>query len=269
MKKTLLAAVLFAFTAGIAYAEIAARHGLDAAQYQQQFNQIVAQGFRPVHVDGYATPAGVRYAAIWLKSSSTRPWVARHGQTTAQFQAEFNDLTAKGFRLVDISATDGGNFAGIYEKGEGPEWYSFAGLNTAAFKTQFDQKTQAGFRATDIEGYVDGGQVEFAVIWVKNTDGRGWYLFNNMDAAAYQQKFNEMTAQGYRPVHVDGYGTPSGARFAAIFEKRPGAFVARHNMSAAAYQTEFNTQAAAGFTLTDVSGYTDGNEVKYAAIWEK
>ena len=269
MKKLLVSSALFIFTAGLAYAEIAARHGLDAAQYQQQFDQMGGQGFRLTHVDGYATPAGVRYAAIWLKTSSPRPWVARHGQTTAQFQAEFNSLTGQGYRLTDISATDGGIFAGLYQKGEGPEWYAFAGLNSAAFTTQFNEKTQAGFRATDIEGYVDGGQTEFAVIWIKNTDNRGWFLYRDMTAAAYQQKFDEMAGQGFRPVHVDGYGTPGGARFAAIFEKRPGAYVARHNMSPQAYQDAFNAQAANGFTLTDVSGYTDGSEVKYAAIWEK
>ena len=269
MRKALLATAVLFLTAGVAFAEIAARHGMDAAQYQQQFDQIVGQGFRPTHVDGYATPAGIRYAAIWLKSNSARPWVARNGQTTAQFQADFNKFTGQGFRLMDISATDGGIFSAIYEKGQGPEWYAFAGLNAAAFAKQFNEKTQAGFRALDVEGYVDGGQTQFAVIWIKNADGRGWFLYSDMDAAAYQQKFNEMAAQGFRPVHIDGYGTPAGARFAAIFEKRPGAAVARHNMNAQAYQDEVNKQAANGFTLTDVSGYTDGNEVKYAAIWEK
>ena len=267
--RRMAAVALFALTTGIAWAEFAARHGLDGTQYQQQFDQIVGQGFRPIHVDGYATPDGIRYAAIWLKSSSPRPWVARHGQTTAQFQAEFNQRTSQGFRLTDISATDGAIFAGIYQKGDGPEWYAFAGLDSAAFTNQFNEKTQAGFRPSDIEGYVEGGQVKFAVIWNKNTDGRGWYLYRDMTAASYQQKFNEMTSQGFRPVHVDGYGTPGGARFAAIFEHKPGQFVARHNMTPQGYQDEFNKQTAAGFTLTDVSGYTDGNDVKYAAIWEK
>jgi hypothetical protein len=269
LTKAAMAATM-ALTGAIgAHAEIAARHGLTGDDYQQQFNQIVAQGFRPTHVDGYATAQGMRYAAIWLKSASTRPWAARHGLSTAQFQQQFDQFTQQGFRLQDVSAADGGVFAGIWEKGGGPAWEARAGLDSAAFTQNFNEKTTQGFRARDIEGYQEGGGTRFAVIWMKNTDNRAWYLYRDMTAQSYQQKFNELTGQGFQPVHVDGYGTPNGARFAAIFEKLSGAFVARHNMTSQQYQQEYDNQAGQGFTLKDVSGYMDGNELRYAAVWQK
>lgn len=269
MKKLLLASAALALTVGLAHAETAARHNLDAAQYQQQFDQIVGQGFRPTHVDGYATVVGPRYAGIWVKSASNRPWAARHGINAQKFQQEFNALGQQGFRLTDVSVTDNGIFSGIWQKGDGPEWYSYAGLTSDAFSAQFDEKSKAGFRATDFEGYQEGGQMKYAVIWQKNTTNEGWYLWRDMTAQGFQTKFNEMTAQGFRPVHVDGYGTPNGARYAAIFTKKGGAWVVRHNMTSAQYQDEYNKQSAAGFELKDVAGFTDAGTVKFAAIWEK
>lgn len=269
MKKMLLASAALALTIGIAHAETAARHNLDAAQYQQQFEQIVAQGFRPTHVDGYATPNGNRYAGIWIKSASNRPWAARHGLNSAKFQQEFNTLVGQGFRLTDVSVTDGGLFSGIFQKGDGPEWYSFGGLTSDAFTAQFNEKTKAGFRAIDFEGYQEGGQMKYQVIWQKNTTNEGWYLWRDMTSAAYQAKADEMTSKGFRQTHVDGYGTPNGARFAAIFMKKGGAFIARHDMTGAQYQQEYDKQSAAGYELKDVSGYNDGGTVKFTAIWEK
>lgn len=249
-------------------AEVAARHGLDSAGYQQEFDAISGQGYRIKHVDGYATPDGVKYAAIWIKSASNRPYIARHGLNQSQFQTEFNKAASGGFRLMEISATDGGLYSGIWEKGGGPAWESRSGLNGAAFTAKFKQMADDGFRMTDLEGYQDGGETRFAGIWVKN-DGRGWYAWRDMSSSDYQAKFNEMSAQGFRPVHVDGYGTPNGQRFAAIFEKKPGAFVARHDLTSAQYQAEYEKNAGNGFHLVEVSGYSDGSQTRYAALWEK
>ncbi len=42
------------------------------------------------------------YASIFEKSSGP-DWVARHGQTSEQYQNTFNDLVSKGYRLVNVS----------------------------------------------------------------------------------------------------------------------------------------------------------------------
>lgn len=251
-----------------ATAQVAARHGMDGAGYQQEFNQFGAQGYRLKHVDGYSTPQGMRYAAIWLKSASSRPWIARHGVNGGQFQNYFNDYLGQGYRLMDVSVADGGVFAGLWEKGGGPAWESRAGLNIQAVQAYYQSMSGKGFRPIDIEGYQDGG-TKFAIIWTQNTDKRGWYMFSELTHDGFQQKFNEMQAQGFRPIHVDGYATPGGARFAAIWERASNAYVVRHGMTHDGYQQQWNEQNSNGFKLTDVSGYVDNGVVKYAAIWEK
>ena len=80
-----------------------ARHGLTSAQYQATFDKLVGEGYRLVHVSGYRVNGQDRYAAIWEKSSSPA-WQARHGLTSAQYQATFDKLVSEGYRLVDVSA---------------------------------------------------------------------------------------------------------------------------------------------------------------------
>ena len=87
-----------------------ARHGLTAAQYQQTFDQLVAQGYRLKYVSGHAFGGQDRYAAIWVKEGGPA-WAARHGLTGAQYQQVFDELTKQGYRLVHVSGHGAGNVA--------------------------------------------------------------------------------------------------------------------------------------------------------------
>ena len=45
-----------------------ARHGLTGAQYQTEFDRLVAQGYRLIDINGYSVNGIERYAAIWEQS---------------------------------------------------------------------------------------------------------------------------------------------------------------------------------------------------------
>lgn len=85
----------------------AARHGLDAGGYQHAFDDMLDQGFRLVQVVGYTVRGAAHYAAIWEQSPG-HGWKARHGIPAADYQHEFNDAVAQGFRLADVSAFSAG-----------------------------------------------------------------------------------------------------------------------------------------------------------------
>jgi Bacterial tandem repeat domain 1 len=79
-----------------------ARHGLDSFSYQTTFNQLAQEGYRLIRVSGSSVQGSHRYAAIWEKSDGS-PWVAFHGVEGSRYQQAFDELTAKGYRLVDVS----------------------------------------------------------------------------------------------------------------------------------------------------------------------
>ena len=93
---------------------------------------------------------------------------------------------------------------------------------------------------------------------------------HDLPSSAYQQEFDRLLGQGFRLMHVSGYNTANGERFAAIFEKRGGPeFVARHGLTSSAYQAEFDRLVGQGFRLVLVNGCGVGDSHHFAAIWEK
>lgn len=78
-----------------------ARHGMTSQAYQREFDQQVAEGYRLAHISGYRVGDQILFAAIWDKQPA-QPWIARHNMTADQYQQEFNNMIANGYRLVEV-----------------------------------------------------------------------------------------------------------------------------------------------------------------------
>jgi murein DD-endopeptidase MepM/ murein hydrolase activator NlpD/ribosomal protein L27 len=91
---------------------------------------------------------------------------------------------------------------------------------------------------------------------------------HGVPSADYQALFDALTANGYRPVWVDGYQVNGQTYFNVIFNQSAvTSWSASHGLSAAAYQTYFNDQVAAGRRLVHIDSYRQGGNVRYAAIF--
>ncbi|TIP84080.1 MAG: hypothetical protein E5X58_36675 [Mesorhizobium sp.] len=75
---------------------------MTTAQYQQQFNELAAQGYRVVKVSGWRAGNEPRFAAIWEKTDGPA-WQARHQMLADGYQEEFDRLLRDGYRLRDVS----------------------------------------------------------------------------------------------------------------------------------------------------------------------
>lgn len=199
-------------------------------------------------------------------------WVAKHAMSSAQYQSEFSNWSAKGYRLISLSGyTSNGQelYAAIWSKVSGPVWTARHGLTSAAYQDAFTEMANNGYRLQIISGYGVGNQAKFAAVWDKNTGG-AWTAKHNMTAAQYQDAFDDYNKQGYRLQYLSGYVVNGTEYFAAIWEKKTGGtIVARHNLTASQYQQAFNEFAGQGYTLKVVSGYEKGGTDLFAAIWEK
>jgi polyglycine hydrolase-like protein len=246
-----------AIWAKVGPAEWVARHGMTSDQYQQEFNKFTGQGMRLVVVDGYEADGVVHYAAIWNKASSP-PWEARHGMSSAQYQAEFDKLVGQGFRLVWVNGyTAGGQdrYAAIWEKSGGPQWVARHGLTSAQYQAEFDKHVGEGFRLVLVSGYAVGNEARYAAIWQKDS-GPAFVARHGLTGAQYQAEFDKHVGEGFRLALVNGYRVGNQTLYAAIWDKAPSpAWVARHGMTSDGYQQEFNTFTNQGYRLIDVSGY--------------
>jgi len=251
-----------------------ARHGLTAEKYQEAFNDYVGNhGMQLVDVSGYGN-AQPLYAALWVKTANPPAWQARHGLTAAEYQTVFDQLTAQDYHPVLVNGyptSAGARFACIFERGATGAWVARHGLTADQYQTAFNEFTGQGYALDWVSGYLGNGQDLYAAIWRKDPGIPAWQARHGLTADQYQAFFNEVTAQGYKPVVVCGYSDGAQARYAAIFRRIAGApeWQARHGLTAADYQATFDQLVAQGYRLELVNGYSVASQDRFAAIWTK
>ncbi len=234
-----------------------ARHNLTADEYQQTFDDLGAQGYRLVHVNGHAVDGEDRYAAIWFQGGGPA-WQARHRLTADEYQQTFDDLGSQGYRLIHVSgySIDGEDrYAAIWIQEDGPAWQARHRLTADEYQQTFDDLGSQGYRLAKVSGYCANGQDRYAAIWIQE-DGPAWQARHRLTADEYQQTFDDLGAQGYRLDHVSGYNVNGEDRYAAIWIHQDGpAWQGRHRLTVDEYQQAFDDLGAQGYRLVDVSGF--------------
>lgn len=212
-----------------------------------------------------------RYASVWEPSDGV-PWQARHGLSPADYQQVFTELATQGYRLVDVdvhSSKARPRFAGIWRREDGPAWQARHGLTGQQYQQTFDEMTATGFRPVCVSGYADGGQALYAAVWTKS-GGPAWTARHGLSADQYQQLFEALPGQGFRPVRLNVSTVSGHDLFSVIWHQSEGSeWLARHGLSAQEYQQLFSDLAGQGWRLLDVSGYGSGGHDRYACLWNR
>ncbi len=150
---------------------------------------------------------------------------------------------------------------------------AYHGVDAAHHQSQFDELSSQGWvlDALDVSG--DPAAAVYAAVWVPS-DGRGWAALHGLDSGGYQQRFDELTAQGLLPSLLSATGSADRAVFAASFEQRDvGAWFARHGLvwgSADSPGTLVSEMARArqeGFVPRSLVAYGDPADRRFAGIW--
>ncbi len=150
---------------------------------------------------------------------------------------------------------------------------AYHGVNAATHQQRFDELLAQGMRMTWVNVSGDPSDACYAAVWVAS-DGRAWAGLHNLDAAGYQQRFNELTANGLTPSVVSAAGSVDRPVFAALFEQRDvGAWTARHGLTWGASGQpdtmvgQSETAYAAGQVPRCLAVYGDENDRRFAGIW--
>lgn len=239
-----------------------ARHALTTEELEHAEDTLAGQGYRLVDLSGYAVGGQARYAAIWQKVAGPEQ-KARHGMTAEQYQQEFDRLVDQGYRPVHVAGYAVGDevrFAAIWEKGERLAWVARHDLTAPQYQRQFERFTADGYRLVDVSGYVREGQDRYAAIWEKKP-GPAWETHHGMSTQVYQQEYDRLSRQGYRPVRISAWSAGNATHYAAIWEKVEGsAWTVQPGIPSGQYQAAFNAMKGAGYRLLSVTGYQPGIE---------
>ena len=195
-------------------------HGLTGAQYQQRFDQITRQGYRPTMVESYAGGGGVRYAAIFRKQGGPEV-TAYHGLSAQQHQQRMDSLTATGFRPRNVAVTSVGGerrYTALYEKVDLGSWQSKSQLTANEYQQAFNANDKAGRRLIYVNVYGHGGDTYFSAIWSSKA-GATYKARHGLTSAQYQNEWEASTGAGLLTRAVSGYSAGGSARYAAIWRK--------------------------------------------------
>jgi hypothetical protein len=268
------ASVLGRGTSTLLLASLPARVGATAYVPSAGLGALVTEvdaagGFATVLLEIERFPS--RYASIWEQYDGV-PWQARHGISAAEYQQTFTDLATQGYRLTDVDVHTGKGqprFSSIWRLESGPAWQARHGLTSDQYQHTFDEMNATGYRPLCVSGYDVGGQAHYAAVWSKE-GGPPWIARHGLSADQYQEMFNSLPAQGFRPIRVNAYTVAGQDRFATIWHQRDGSqWLARHGLSSEEYQQLFNQLTGQGWRLLDVGGYGSGGQDRYVCLWEQ
>jgi tetratricopeptide (TPR) repeat protein len=146
---------------------------------------------------------------------------------------------------------------------------SIHGANSAAFEVWIGRCKETGYRPNFINGYTLGRQPRFAGIAIKDGNDYAWESRHDLNSAAHQQSFDELTAKGYRQISVTGYLDGGTLRYGAIWVRdgSPMEWRARHGRIAAQYQAISQENNQKGLLPIAVNGFPAGLRPRFAAIF--
>lgn len=188
---------------------------------------------------------------------------AYHGVTSTQHQANFNNLSAQGFRMISLSVYgDPGDarYAAVWVQRPGSAWVAVHGVNSEGYQSFFNNWTAKGYVPTLVSATGTAGNAVFAAVLEQGISG-SWMArhgvssgpdgnagtFQNLNKSAHEQRMM------LRSVAI--YGTPSDRRYIAVWHPNPN-FVKWHvhpSDTGESYQDVFNAEVQLpGYNL---SGY--------------
>ncbi len=207
------------------------------------------------------------YAVKTLKD-----YAARHQLSSTQYQAEVTKFHKAGYRLtyVDGYYVNGKvKFAALWKKGKTSGLIARHNLTSAQYQDEVTKHHKNGYRLIHVDGYYDGKKVLYAAIWNKQSTS-GLRARHGLTGAQYAAEFKKNKNDGYRLVHISGYGVKGKAYYAAIWKKgSPSGYVARHGLSSKQYQETVVKYWKQGYRVTQVDSYDVGKKTYYACIMEK
>lgn len=201
-------------------------------------------------------------------------WDFNHDLNNALSLLAVKKFIATRYMMIDIGAYEVDSslkYAMVWrENTEKRKWAEHRDLTSSQYNDYW-KRYKGMFRPIDFESYFHNGKQLYAGIWVENTEAVSWDSRWDMTASEYSKYLAEQRAAGLRLVDIEIYKTPSGLRYAGIWNQNRSdtSWTQAYDMSPSVYQKKANEYKAEGFSAIDIEMYRVDEEDRYAVIWEK
>jgi CubicO group peptidase (beta-lactamase class C family) len=188
-------------------------------QFQDNFNEMVGEGFGPFILTATGPRGQARFSACFRQMNPIP--LTRHDLSLAEFQALNREQKDRGRILLwadSFGTPSDTRYCGIWVRHEGSVAWNVDALDEGGDRLQqrFQAMRSVGARPALVAITPAGRTME---MFVDSQVGE-WSSRVLMTGPEYQRRFNANTAKGLWPVRVSARGTGSAARFSAIFATR-------------------------------------------------
>lgn len=155
----------------------------------------------------------------------------------------------------------------VFEKNLG--WASHRNLSSGRFSELYDEYKADGYVLIDVGANSDGRDVSYSMVWRENVDGRDWAENRNMDAGKIQQRHDQWTGEGMRPLTIEGYQRGGSQNYAAIWieNKEDLDWWADWDLTNDEFKDELEDLKADGYRPIDVETYQTDSGPRIAGVW--
>jgi CubicO group peptidase (beta-lactamase class C family) len=243
------------------------RTKLSDSEFSAKWEEMKNSGFRPVDQESHKLGSQTYYGAIWIKNTEGYKWASFRKLSSAEFSTKFDEYKAN-YIPVDIDAYDIGGtlyYSVIWvENKDNVAWVEKRNIPQANFGAQFDEYSDKGYRLFDTEAYVRNGNQEYATIWVKEAQSRGWYARRDMDDTGFHNWWLKYSDLGYRLEDIEVYKIGSATRYAGVWVENDDRVRWKHrNEVENLVDAYFKAEPTAGMSIA----ITVNGEIQYMRGW--
>lgn len=197
--------------------------------------------------------------------------IAMHGVSRTDYQPAFDRATGCGYypESIDGFRVNGNSYYNmIFRYAPGKVWFARHNESMANFNKEREDAEKKGFRLVYLDVYGENSDPRHAYVMVKD-GGPATKLTLSLSVPQHEAKFDELKAQGWRPIRVSSFYMAGNIRFVTtLYEKRAtGAFEMKSHLTAAEYKALFDENWNKKKVLVHLDAYLEGGSPRYAAIW--
>lgn len=204
----------------------ASQFGMDGNEYNTFVNDLIDDGYCIRHADATSPGNTVWYNAVMAKDNCPLQ-AANHGQSAAQYQDSFDDLTDDGYypKIVAPTITSNGDkfYLSVFEKGNVGAFFADATMTSAEYQNEYEDQDNAGKFLSYLNAYNDGlfdTAPKFSAVWQEDVDYNNFVAEHDLvGMGGFQDALDEHIGDGFTTDMVTGYGLFNTHEFAGLWVK--------------------------------------------------
>lgn len=213
----------------------------------------------------FAVPG--KFTGVWRSGNDGHYiWV---GASWGHFVAKWQELSAKGFRLMDIETyKENGvrKYHGVWRSGNDAH-YLWAGVTWTNFRAKWLELAQQNLRLVDMETYEVNGQRRYIGVWRSGNDAH--YLWVGASWASFHAKWSQLSSRNLRLVDMETYIVNGQRKYLGIWRAGSDGHYLWVGDNWSGFRNKWSSLSQNNLRLIDVETYKVGNQRKYLGVWRQ